>query len=97
MTDRLKKWMLESKQPVPYSLPIDHPVQDDLAWAADEIERMKKDNESVIEQMKKDNKDVIERFRAFARDVERWVHVSESDCIANLARAALDALEEDKP
>ena len=40
MNEKLKRWMLESKQPKPYSLPIDHPVQEDIAWAADKLSRL---------------------------------------------------------
>jgi hypothetical protein len=38
LTRRLMKWMLLSEQPAPLSL--DHPVQQDIAAAADEIERL---------------------------------------------------------
>jgi len=43
MSDRLTRWMLESTQPVTYCLSIDHPVQEDIAWAADEIKQMKQE------------------------------------------------------
>jgi hypothetical protein len=36
---RLVRWMLPQEQPAPLSL--EHPVQEDLAAAADEIERLR--------------------------------------------------------
>lgn len=35
--ERLFRWILGHTQPVKYSLNLDHPVMNDIAWAADEI------------------------------------------------------------
>lgn len=37
---RLSRWILGPEQPTPYCLDLDHPAQDDIAWAADEIARL---------------------------------------------------------
>lgn len=41
LTKRLARWMLAHEQPVP--LALEHPAQQDLAEAADEIERLEKE------------------------------------------------------
>lgn len=38
---RLMRWMLGYEQPKPYSLDLDHPAMEDIAWAADEIQRLR--------------------------------------------------------
>jgi protein involved in temperature-dependent protein secretion len=45
--ERLTRWMLGHLQPIRYSLSIDHPAQEDLAWAADEIDRLKEALETI--------------------------------------------------
>lgn len=39
LTKRLARWMLPSEQPA--ALDIDHPAQEDIAAACDEIERLR--------------------------------------------------------
>lgn len=38
--NRLTRWLLGPYQPQPWSLDIDHPAQDDIAWAADRIKHL---------------------------------------------------------
>lgn len=37
---RLSRWVLGCDQPEPYCLDLDHPAQDDIAWAADRIKHL---------------------------------------------------------
>lgn len=57
--DRLTRWMLESQQPTPYSLSLDHPAQADIAWAADRIAQLEKDYDYAVETIQ----EIVNRVR----------------------------------
>lgn len=49
MAKRLVRWMLPHEQPAP--LALEHPVQEDIAAAADEIERLTSERDALAFQL----------------------------------------------
>lgn len=79
--ERLTRWML----PVEGShLPLDHPVQEDLAWAADEIVRLRE----ALESIRQHGSDTLSG-RMGGPDDRRWQRAA----VAEMTRRAGDAIE----
>lgn len=51
--ERLTRWQLGHTQPEPYSLDLDHPVQDDIAWAADALTAVERERDEAREEREK--------------------------------------------
>lgn len=69
--ERLTRWLLGHAQPKPYSLDIEHPAIDDIAWAADRIEML----ESHIETWTSDYSSLAKKLDAAERriaELQQW-------------------------